>query len=139
MIEFESQVRVRYAETDQMGYVYYGQYATYFEVGRTDLIRSLGIPYKTLEQSGVMMPVADLQIQFKRPGRYDDLLTVKTIVPELPRASFMTLYEVRNEAGELVVSGKVRLAFIDMERMRPIRVPSIVLEAVKAHWPSEQG
>lgn len=137
MIVHETQVRVRYAETDQMGYVYYGQYAAYFEVGRTELIRALGIPYKTVEEGGIMMPVADLQVKFKRPGRYDDLLTIKTIVPELPKASFPTAYEVHNEAGELVVSGSVRLAFIDMARMRPVRVPDFILEAVKAHWPAE--
>ncbi|GAB4406190.1 MAG: thioesterase family protein [Bacteroidia bacterium] len=135
MIVNETQVRVRYGETDQMGYVYYGKYAEYFEVGRVEVIRSLGISYKSIEERGVLMPVAELQVQYRRPARYDDLLTIRTTIPELPRSSFLTQYEIHNEAGELLVTGQVRLAFVDKVRQRPIRVPDFVLEAVAQHWP----
>lgn len=135
MIVRETQLRVRYGETDRMGYVYYGQYAEYFEVGRAELIRTLGITYKSVEEQGILMPVADLQIQYRRPALYDDLLTIRTTVPEMPRSSFLTEYEIRNEAGELLVTGRVRLAFIDRERMLPVRAPGFVLEAMAAHWP----
>ncbi|MDX2286967.1 MAG: thioesterase family protein [Bacteroidia bacterium] len=138
MIAFETQVRVRYGETDRMGYVYYGKYAEYFEVGRAELVRHLGIPYKYVEDRGILMPVAELDIRYKRPAYYDDLLTIRTSVPELPRSSFPTAYEIRNEAGELIVTGFVRLAFIDKARMAPVRVPAFVLDAILPHWPVPQ-
>ena len=135
MITHDTQLRVRYGETDQMGYVYYGKYAEYFEVGRTELIRKLGITYKFVEEQGILMPVADLQIKYHRPALYDDLLTVRTTLPELPRASFLTEYQILNEAGQKLVSGMVRLAFFNKETQRPVRVPKFVLEAVGKHWP----
>ncbi|TAE51436.1 MAG: acyl-CoA thioesterase [Bacteroidetes bacterium] len=134
MIIFDTQVRVRYGETDQMGYVYYGKYAEYFEVGRTELIRSLGIPYRVVETKGIMMPVADLEVHYKKAARYDDLLTIRTIVREIPRSSFMTEYEVYNESGELLVTGLVKLAFVNIARMMPVRAPDFILEAVQLHW-----
>ncbi|MDX1909611.1 MAG: thioesterase family protein [Bacteroidia bacterium] len=134
MLVKEVQLRVRYGETDQMGYVYYGKYAEYFEVGRVELIRDIGVPYTLIEERGILMPVAELQIQYKRPAHYDDLLTVRTIVRELPRSSFMTWYEVLRARGELLVTGSVKLAFIDKTRNIPVRVPSFLLEAVEAHW-----
>lgn len=135
MISHDTSIRVRYGETDQMGYVYYGKYAEYFEVGRVELIRSLGLSYKSIEEQGVWMPVSEFSIKYHRPGRYDDLLTVRTILKELPRSSFLTSYEVLNEAGEKVVSGSVKLAFLDAEKMIPVRVPSFILDAVSSHWP----
>lgn len=135
MISHETRIRVRYGETDQMGYVYYGKYAEYFEVGRVELIRSLGLSYKSIESKGIWMPVADFSIKYHTPGRYDDLLSVKTILDELPRSSFLTRYEVRNEANQLVVTGKVRLAFFHAEKMSPVRVPSFILDALSSHWP----
>ncbi|WNJ18821.1 thioesterase family protein [Pontibacter sp. G13] len=135
MIVHETQVRVRYGETDQMGYVYYGKYAEYFEVGRTELIRSLGLTYKALEESGILMPVADLQIKYRYPAKYDDILTIRTSVPEHPKSSFLTQYEISNEAGQLLVSGSVKLAFVDAARQRPVRAPQSVLDAVKPFWP----
>lgn len=118
-----------------MGYVYYGKYAEYFEVGRAELIRTLGITYKSVEERGILMPVSDLEIKYRRPARYDDVLTIRTTVPEKPRSSFLTEYEIFNEDGELLVQGKVRLAFFDRARMRPVRAPEFVQTAVDAHWP----
>lgn len=134
MIQHETQIRVRYADTDQMGYVYYGKYAEYFEVGRVELIRHMGIPYTAIEAQGIMMPVADMQVFYKIPGKYDELLTVRTTIPEIPRSSLITTYEVLKESGELSVKGRVRLAFIDMGRNRPVRVPDFIHTAVQKHW-----
>ncbi|MEL6673965.1 MAG: thioesterase family protein [Bacteroidota bacterium] len=137
MISHTTQLRVRYGETDQMGYVYYGKYAEYFEVGRVELIRSLGFTYREVESAGILMPVADLTIKYRKPALYDELLKIKTIVPELPRSSFLTQYEIYNQQDELLVTGEVRLAFFDAERQRPIRVPAFVLSAVEGHWPAQ--
>ncbi|MEL6651342.1 MAG: thioesterase family protein [Bacteroidota bacterium] len=135
MIEHDTQVRVRYAETDQMGYVYYGKYTEYFEVGRVELIRNvLGLSYKAIEESGYFLPVADLQIKYHRPARYDDLLTIRTRVPAMPRSSFPTEYEIYNEAGTLLVTGSVKLAFFHRERLVPVRIPEFIKEAVESKW-----
>lgn len=110
----ETTVRVRYGETDQMGVLYYGNYALYYEVGRAEAVRQLGFTYKELEELGIMMPVVELHSQYFRPARYDDLLTVKTIVKELPDGSSMTFYtELYNEAGQLLNKGKTTLVFYD--------------------------
>lgn len=130
MYSHRTQLRVRYADTDQMGYVYYGKYPEYFEVGRVELIRSLGLSYKSMEQQGIMLPVVHLEIDYKRPAHYDELLTVITTVPEVPRSSLLTTYEVLKEDGSLCVIGRVKLAFIDMERMKPVRAPDYLLEAL---------
>ena len=137
MIHHDTYIRVRYGETDQMGYVYYGKYAEYFEVGRAEMIREIGIPYKLVEEKGIFMPVAELKINYKMPGRYDDLLRIRTSVPELPRSSFPTRYEVFNEENTLLVTGEVKLAFFHREKLRPVRVPDFIIEAVKAVWPEE--
>ncbi|MEO0897088.1 MAG: thioesterase family protein [Bacteroidota bacterium] len=129
MVVHEAQLRVRYGETDQMGYAYYGKYAEFFEVGRVELVRKLGIPYKEVEARGIMMPVSELQVNYKRPALYDDLLTIRTMVKERPRSYFLFEYEVFNEKRELLATGLVKLAFVDMERMRPVRAPQFVLEA----------
>lgn len=134
MISHETTVRVRYGETDQMAYVYYGKYAEYFEVGRVELIRSIGISYKEVEEQGILMPVAHMEIDYKYPARYDELLRIRTTIPEKPRSAFLTSYEIFNEEGKLLVTGTVKLAFFNKERMRPVRVPAYILDAVNAHW-----
>ncbi|MCI4670152.1 MAG: acyl-CoA thioesterase [Bacteroidia bacterium] len=133
MISHDTHLRVRYGETDQMGYAYYGKYAEYFEVGRVELVRKIGIPYKEVEAKGVMMPVSELQVNYKRPAYYDDLLTIRTSVNERPRSYFLFEYEVFNEKEELLATGHVKLAFVNMEKMRPVRAPQFVLEAIDAY------
>ncbi len=137
VIFYDTQLRVRYGETDQMGYVYYGKYAEYFEVGRVETVRSIVIPYKLVEAKGILMPVSELRVRYKRPGHYDDLLTIRTCIPERPRSSLLFTYEIFNEARALLVTGHVRLAFVDAQRMRPVRVPDFVAEAVDRHWPED--
>ncbi len=135
MLQHDTFVRVRYGETDQMGYVYYGKYAEYFEVGRVELIRNvLGLSYKAIEENGYFLPVANLNVKYHRPGRYDDLLRIRTCVPEMPRSSFLTEYEIFNEADELLVTGMVKLAFFHRERLVPVRIPAFIKEAVERQW-----
>ena len=114
MYESQTQIRVRYAETDQMNVVYHGNYAQYFEVGRAEAIRSLGFTYKDLEAMGVIMPIVELTSKFLRPAHYDDLLTIKTVLKEWPtnhRIEFNQ--EVYNQHEKLLTIGKVVLYFID--------------------------
>ncbi len=113
MFTSETQLRVRYAETDQMDYVYYGNYPQYFEVGRVEAIRQLGYTYKTMESMGVIMPVVELHIKYLRPAHYDDLLTIKTSLRELTTDHRIEFYqEVFNENKKLLTSGKVVLYFL---------------------------
>jgi len=119
----ETQIRVRYAETDQMGFVYYGNYAAYYEVGRTEALRQLGTTYHTLEESGVMMPVAELKVQYIKPAMYDDLLTIRTIVADVPDKNMVFVYEIYNEKGELLNKGETILVFISSESRKRVRCP----------------
>jgi acyl-CoA thioester hydrolase len=126
MYTFETKIRVRYADTDQMGYVYYGNYAAYYEVGRVEAFRSLGLSYKELEASGIMMPVMELKVNYHKPARYDDLLTIKVSIPEFPKARIRYVYELYNEAGELVNTGETTLVFLDIKMNRPVRLPEVM-------------
>lgn len=118
-----TQIRVRYGETDQMGVVYHGNYALYFEQARTEALRQIDITYKSLEDFGVMMPVVSLHTDFKRSAKYDDLLTIKTMMKELPTAKIILDYEVYNEEGMLLATGNSTLVFIDKHTNRPVRCP----------------
>ena len=124
----ETKIRVRYAETDQMGFVYYGNYPQYYEVGRTEALRTLGTSYKKLEEYGVMMPVIDMNVKYLKSGRYDDLLTIKTSVVEIPETRMKFKYEIFNEAGELLNVGETTLIFLSKERNRPVRCPDWMKE-----------
>src|ERR1700750_3469452 len=109
----EHQVRVRYAETDQMNVVYHGNYAQYFEVGRVEAIRQLGLSYKDLEASGIIMPVIEWTAKFLRPARYDDLLTIRTTLKEMPTSHRIEfIQEVYTESGKLLTASKVLLYFL---------------------------
>lgn len=123
--------RVRYAETDQMGFVYYGNYAQYLEMGRVAWLRSLGISYKTMEEGGVMLPVVSMQLDFKKPGLYDDLITVETKLKKSPTVKIEFDYNIYNEEKELLVIANTVLAFIDMKTNRPTRCPDYVLEKLQ--------
>ncbi len=120
-------IRIRYADTDQMGYVYYGNYAVLYETGRVEALRSLGIPYKELEATGILMPVVEMNCRYLKPARFDDLLTVKTILKELPTARIVFHFEVSNDAGELLNTGEVKLVFLKKETNRPVRCPEPLL------------
>src|SRR5688572_29427719 len=115
----ETTIRVRYGETDQMGYVYYGNYAMYYEVGRVESLRQLGLTYKSLEEMGIMMPVLENHSRYKMPARYDELLTVRTTIKEMPGTRITFFYEICNEEKGLVNEGETQLVFIDMKTNRP--------------------
>ncbi|MCW3463860.1 acyl-CoA thioesterase [Chitinophaga nivalis] len=109
-------IRVRYGETDQMGYLYYGNYGLYYEVGRAEAIRELGFTYRELEEQGVIMPVAELNVKYLRPAFYDNLITVKTILKEMPKGSKIQFHsELYNEKNELLNVGVTTLVFIDVK------------------------
>ncbi|MFT3885529.1 MAG: thioesterase family protein [Flavobacteriales bacterium] len=134
MFIHETTVRVRYGETDRMSYVYYGTYAQYFEVGRVEALRSLGFPYKQLEEDGVMLPVHDLSVKYHKPAFYDDLLTVRTIITSLPTVRIAFAYEVRNIHGELLTEATTTLVFIDRHTGRPTRAPEALLAALAPYF-----
>ncbi len=112
MFTSETQIRVRYAETDQMGYVYYGNYAMYFEVARVEAMRSANFSYREMEENGVMMPVLESHFRYLKPGKYDELLTIKTVIPDLPGVRIRFEYQVYNESEELITEGWTTLAFL---------------------------
>ena len=131
-----TQVRVRYGETDKMLVVYHGNYAEYFEVGRVEAIRTLGISYREMEEAGVIMPVIEWQARFLRPARYDDLLTVKTTLRELPVGHRITFHqEVYNEEGKLLTSGKVLLYFMTSKDMQRTSMPEGLRGKLKPFFP----
>lgn len=128
MFVSECQIRVRYAETDQMGYVYYGNYAQYFEVARVEALRQMGLSYKMFEDSGTMMPVLQLNCRYKKPAKYDDLLTIRTSIKEMPGTRMFFFYEVFNEAKVLLHEGETTLVFIDMKSNRPVSCPEMLAQ-----------
>ncbi len=132
-------LRVRYADTDQMGFVYYGNYATFYEIGRVEAFRSLGVSYRELEADGVGMPVYDLHCRYLKPARYDDLLTIRVVIPELPRARIMFRYEVLNQAGDLLNTGETTLVFQRSDTGRLVAAPANLLAALKPYFDQPVG
>lgn len=126
MLTEEINVRVRYAETDQMGYVYYGNYATYYEVARVETLRNLGFSYKLMEEEGFMMPVVENKSKYIRPARYDDLLTVKVFVENMPLKTITFKYEIYNERKKLINLGETILAFVNMKNGRACEAPESI-------------
>lgn len=138
MLTQEIKIRVRYAETDQMGYVYYGNYATYYEVARVESLRNLGFSYKLLEEQGVMMPVVANKSKFIRPAKYDDLLTIKVIVDKMPLKRITFKYEVYNERKKLINLGETLLAFVNMKNGRACEAPDSIIELLKPFFNGKQ-
>lgn len=129
MYDSITQIRVRYAETDQMNVVYYGNYAQYFEVGRVESIRQLGYTYKDMEASGVIMPVVEMHVRYLRPATYDDLLTVKTTLRELPNDHRIEFFQdVFNEEEKLLAAGRVVLYFLDSTTRKRTTIPAEMKE-----------
>ena len=126
----EFKVRVRYSETDQMGVVYHGNYAAYFEMGRVEWLRNMGISYKWMEENGVMLPVVSLTMNYKKPARYDDLITVKTIFKSQTSVKIEFDYEIYNEKQELLTIAHSVLVFVDMKTGRPMLPPEYVLDKI---------
>lgn len=125
---YETQLRVRYGETDQMGVVYHGNYAQYLEVGRLEWLRALDISYKKMEEDGVILPVVSISIKYKKSACYDDVINVKTQLVKPPTASIEFEYEITNEAGEILATANTVLAFINKSTNRPMRCPKFILD-----------
>ena len=135
MYEFNTQVRVRYAEADPMNVVYYGNYAQYFEVGRVESLRNLGISYKGIEDMGIMLPVVELNIKYLRPAKYDDLLTIKSQIKELPTEHKIIFdQEIYNEEGKLLTIGKVKLYFMYSKLGKRASMPAVMLEKLSTYF-----
>lgn len=131
MRNHELKVRVRYAETDQMGVVYHGNYAQYFEMGRVEWLRNLGFSYKWMEETGIMLPVVSLTMNYLKPARYDDELTVKTLFKSQTSVKIEFDYEIYNLNNELLTTGSSILVFVDMKTGRTISPPDYVTEILK--------
>lgn len=127
----ETTVRVRYAETDRMGYVYYGNYTHYFEVGRVEALRQLGTSYKEMEENGIMLPVYTCNLKYLKPAFYDDLLVIKTTIKELPTAKIIFDYEIFNQKNELLTTGSTTLVFINISINKPCLAPATFMEKIK--------
>ena len=135
MFTSETKIRVRYSETDQMGFVYHANFFSYFESARVESIRQQGLTYADMEKKGVMMPVVEVNAKFIRQARYDDLLTIKVSLKELPEFSKIKfLHEVFNEKEELLVNGSVVLYFINKETMKPTTMPDELLTKLKPYF-----
>jgi len=128
-----STLRVRYGETDQMGYCYYGNYAQYFEVGRVEALRAVGMSYKSLEEKGVMLPVSEFKVNYKFPAKYDDLLAITTHIISLKGARILFHYIIHNENGQLIAEAETTLVFVSKETMRPIAPPKEFIEILNNH------
>jgi acyl-CoA thioester hydrolase len=135
MFSYDTQVRVRYGETDQMGYLYYGHYPQYYEVGRAEMIRSLGTSYKEMEtEFGIMMPVMSLQMRYVRPALYDELLTIRTVLRQLPESTITFHHEIFNEKKKLLNGGSVKLCFVDMKTGKTVPPPQYLIDKLAPHF-----
>jgi acyl-CoA thioester hydrolase len=129
----ETHLRVRYGETDQMGFCYYGNYATYFEVGRVEAMRSIGMSYKAIEEGGKMLPVISYSVDFLSPAYYDDLLTIKTSITKLEGAKLYFSYEIYNESQIKLCKAETMLVFVNSVSKKPTQAPKELIEILKKH------
>ena len=131
MYTHKTELRVRYGETDQMKFAYYGIYAQYFEVGRVELLRSLGITYRELEEMGFALPVVNYNIDYKKPAFYDDKLTIETSIHEIPNVKIVFNYKTINEKGDLLNTAETTLVFVDSDTGKPCLPPDILIDKFK--------
>lgn len=132
MFSNDTQIRVRYGETDQMGYLHHSNYARYFEVARVELMRALGFPYGEMEKQGILMPVLHVNSKFLQPIWYDELVTVRAIITEMPLTRMKLKYEVYNGNGDLSSEGSTDLCFVDANTRKPMRCPDHIQELMDA-------
>jgi acyl-CoA thioester hydrolase len=134
MFNCDIRQRIRYGETDQMGYVYYGRYAEFYEIGRTELIRLLGMTYRDLESKGILLPVVRMTVKYLRPASYDELITIRTTLRSLPTARIAFFYEIYNESGLLINEAEVQLVFTDALSRKPVRPPKDLMDALEPYF-----
>lgn len=130
----ETKLRVRYAEADRMGFVYYGNYAAYFEVARVEALREMGMTYKEMEDQGIILPVLEFYIKYIKPAFYDDLLTIKTVIKQMPMARIYFEYETYNEKNVLLNIANTTLVFISKETMKPCAAPQYFIDHMKEYF-----
>jgi len=131
MKSHETFVKVRYAETDQMGVVYHGNYPQYLEIARIDWLESLGISYKSMEEEGIMLPVFELNLKYHKPITFDENLKIETRLQGLPNVKITFDYSIYNEAGEKVTSATSVLVFMNSETRKPIRCPKYIYDKLE--------
>ncbi|HWA33125.1 MAG TPA: thioesterase family protein [Cyclobacteriaceae bacterium] len=134
MYKSETQIRVRYGETDQMRYVYYGNYAMYYEVARVESLRQLGLTYRELEEMGIIMPVLENHSEYLSPALYDELLRIVVTIPEKPSVRIRFLYEIFNGSGKLIHKGETLLAFVNQKTGRPCRPPEPFQKVLEGYF-----
>ena len=134
MITHETQIRVLYRDTDKMGVVYHANYIVFYEAARNELFRAVGLPYTMLEAQGIVTPIIEVESKYKAPAYYDDLLTVRATVRELPEARMVVEYEVFNQDGKLLNTGRTVLGYVNMERMRPCRAPKELIDLLRPQF-----
>lgn len=135
MFVYETKVKVRYAETDQMGVVYHGNYAQYYEIARTECFEAAsGMSYASMEEDGVMLPILELQSKYLKPAFYNQVLTIKSIVKNLPSVRLKVDYEIYNEENELINIGHTTLVFVDKETRKPCHPPQSFIEPVSKYF-----
>lgn len=134
MFKYNHQLRVRYGDTDQMGYVYYGNYGYYYEQARSEAIRSLGFTYKQLEGMGTMMPITRMNVKYISPAYYDEMLTIETSIPYVPHRLIDFAYRIFNEEGKLINEGNTQLIFIDMASKKVTHAPEVLCEALRPYY-----
>ncbi len=128
--KFSTQLRVRYGETDQMGYCYYGNYAEFLEVGRVEALRALGLSYRSLEEKNIMLPVAEFTIKYHAPAQYDDLLTIATTITKITAARILFDYTITNESGSTICTAHTTLVFVDKANKKPMQAPEEFLRLI---------
>ena len=134
MITGEIKLRVRYSDIDQMGYVYYGRYASFYEIARVELFRSLGFSYKKLEEEGIGMPVIDMETKYILPIKYDEQIKINTSIENLPSSRISFKYEVYNQNNELANTANTTLTFINLINKKPVRMPAELLDIIKSNF-----
>ena len=134
MISHDTQVRVLYRDTDKMGVVYHANYIVYYEAARNEMFRSIGLPDTELEAMNIIMPIVEVESKYKAPAYYDDLLTVRATIKELPEVRAIVEYEIFNEAGTLINTGKTVLGYVNTERMRPCRAPQKFINELQKYF-----
>ena len=134
MYAHEITIRIAYADTDVMGFVYYGNYPRFYEIGRTEMIRSLGMTYREMEEKGVLMPVVNLSCEYIKPAHYDDLIRMTTMLRELPKSRIKFYYELFNPSDELIHKAETELIFLDSVRRKPVRAPQYLIDKLLPYF-----
>ena len=134
MIHTTHTLRVRYAETDPMKYVYYGNYATYLEVARVELFRTLGIPYDDIEKQGIWLPVSEFSIKYLKPARYDQNLEIHTFIKKIPGVRIEFEYEIYNDSKEKITEAKTTLFFLDSQKNKVVKCPDFLMNLILKNW-----